>query len=786
MKLTSKTKRYPHLWGVLKEKFFSFKHDRHVFTKGERISFLATHQKCNYCGKQLTVSRMEIDHTVRLHDGGDNSDANLQALCVECHFEKTNDEQTTMVQSKTHSPFNGEMRAIVESPLSQSLAFVECTNNTEREYRRQKNRKALDFGLDDDSDDENIDYREGNVISVDINKCRANEMLYNIYNYPLFTVMDSVQEYTGQRGPGYYYVETVYFPMHGNGWYQYPMIDFCLSNNIITSDNIKYCCIASCTIPHDYFNNFIHYCREKLGDYGKLAINSMIGSFAMNMENSLWQCSKITENVNEAFDFFISDHSTFVDSNVSDRGKYYSVFKEISSTTLETEKPIYNMILELEAIELYKLSKEIESKGGKVLDLKTDCIRCSFDGDIPFTSNDGKNLDGYYFDDDCLVPKFKFETPTALNTDRKPRWLRNEQFHLQRKEWKHYQDIEGNDFTPLVHQMLDEMGSCNLQASAGCGKTTLIENYLKPELERRKLTYTVLTPTNISALLVNGSTLDKFTAKIKTKETLEKHTTNYFIIDECSMMKEVNYKLLSVIKNYHPNTNFIITGDFKQHKPVKDRVGDQKQSYYQDSHVLHELCKGNRLTLTTCRRSDDKLSKLCEHIADLTTDQFNNKVEKHHICFTNDKRKEINQHMMESVYKARKMGRGLQLSKLHYDKNSQDVELFSGMPVMSSKNIPVIKLENEQLKLDVFNNEMFTIAKIDNNYVHIKNSRVVEQVPIKSFQRCFYVAYAITSHKAQGQTYNHPFTIHEWTKMSTRCKRVALTRATKWEYVNII
>ena len=104
----------------------------------------------------------------------------------------------------------------------------------------------------------------------------------------------------------------------------------------------------------------------------------------MNVETSLWQCLCNTENVNEAFSLFLSENASFVDVNTSSRGDFYSVYKEINSISLETEKPIYNMIMDLEAIELNKLSKIIELKGGKILDLKTDCIRCLFDEEIPF------------------------------------------------------------------------------------------------------------------------------------------------------------------------------------------------------------------------------------------------------------------------------------------------------------------------------------------------------------------------------------------------------------------
>ena len=109
------------------------------------------------------------------------------------------------------------------------------------------------------------------------------------------------------------------------------------------------------------------------------------------------------------------------------------------------------------------------------------------------------------------------------------------------------------------------------------------------------------------------------------------------------------------------------------------------------------------------------------------------------------------------------------------------------MPIISSKNTPSIKVNDKKVMLDIYNNETFTIKKIlDNDNIIIKNDRIELEVPSDSFQRCLFVAFALTSHKSQGQTYNHPYSISEWEKMSTRCKRVSLTRATKYEYVNII
>ena len=42
--------------------------------------------------------------------------------------------------------------------------------------------------------------------------------------------------------------------------------------------------------------------------------------------------------------------------------KFFHVYKELESTNIESEKPIYDKILDLEAIALHKLSTLIKSK----------------------------------------------------------------------------------------------------------------------------------------------------------------------------------------------------------------------------------------------------------------------------------------------------------------------------------------------------------------------------------------------------------------------------------------
>ena len=152
------------------------------------------------CHIELTMekhkrSSFQIDHIKPYSQTQDNSESNLQLLCTNCHYDKTREEKNDnehVAISKTHSSFNKTTGDIFSSKLSQSLAFVETV------------------AVNESGDDEHC---------LDINKCRRNILYYNQYNYPQFTVMDSVQEYQGQISPGKYYIETnSYQPLRGNGW----------------------------------------------------------------------------------------------------------------------------------------------------------------------------------------------------------------------------------------------------------------------------------------------------------------------------------------------------------------------------------------------------------------------------------------------------------------------------------------------------------------------------------------------------------------------------------------
>jgi ATP-dependent exoDNAse (exonuclease V) alpha subunit len=156
-------------------------------------------------------------------------------------------------------------------------------------------------------------------------------------------------------------------------------------------------------------------------------------------------------------------------------------------------------------------------------------------------------------------------------------------------------------------------------------------------------------------------------------------------------------------------------------------------------------------------------------------EDFQNNIRKFNLCYTNKTRIKINKLWMDKQVK--KYGSGLKLKANLKNPNSQDVELLENMPIIAMKT---------DLKIDIVNNEIFTIKSIYRDVIEITNENKTIEINVKDFQYLFYVAYCITIHKSQGSTFDFDYTIHEWEKLDNTLKYVNLSRATKKNLINII
>ena len=80
------------------------------------------------------------------------------------------------------------------------------------------------------------------------------------------------------------------------------MIQYCITNNIITKENIKSVIYSSLSIPANYYNKFIDFLNKNIDD--KLCVNTMIGCFKPKVKEN-WNSLCFTSDNNVAFYHFI-------------------------------------------------------------------------------------------------------------------------------------------------------------------------------------------------------------------------------------------------------------------------------------------------------------------------------------------------------------------------------------------------------------------------------------------------------------------------------------------------
>jgi 5-methylcytosine-specific restriction protein A len=737
--------------------------ERIKITKEQKNEILKKqNHNCNLCNMKLT--KYQCDHIIPLSQNGTNELSNIQALCVQCHFEKTKEEQENgdyYALPDYASTFNKETEDIVLSKEFTRYSFIERFEDAPVKHK---------------------------AFYIDINKTRRNILLYlaeNEIRIPVFTCMDSVKPFNviDTIKEGFYFVTSInYFPLRNNGWYSHAMINYCLDNSIITKTDIKYKLESSLSVKGDYFNDIIKELMTLPYGLDKAAPNIFIGLFNKLKHNI--NRSYYTHDFRQASTYFFDNQGNGDHNNIFIENKKVGneeIFNVITSENITTDyftNIIYHLILDIEALELHKLKTIIEQKGGHMTFLNTDCVECWFKKNknpfrkIPNTDN----IDGYFWDKDKKVPKYKFEVKDEPPTyQRMKQFKHTSTFYMQEKQWIEKPDpLHDNLNHELVNEIL-ELESCNIDGIAGSGKTTLVRLILE-QLKLNNKNVISLAPTNKACRNISKETMTihKFLACFFTNKKALKtkiHNVDYIIIDEISMVKEIFYSIFLIIKKLKPTIRFIIAGDWRQLLPVKDRSNFD----YENSQALFELCQGYRLLLTKCRRADKELFDLSLNVNDIDLSKIPKEEHETSICLTNDKRKERNFYWMNKKAPRNAM----KTTKLDYDPNSQDMKIYKGLPIIARVN---------NKTYNIANNETFTVKFIDTKTkeVHIIDDKNEIKVPLNDFNKLFYPAYCFTTHKAQGTTINTPFTIYEWRKFNKQLKYTSITRGTELKNLNII
>lgn len=721
--------------------------------------------KCENCKKVLVKGEYEFHHIDPRVNGGSNNEDNIQVLCVSCHYDITQrqkDNGSYIRSNPSESSFNHEVRDIFHSDLARTHAFIEKFDH-KLTKKHKKTRK------------------------IDHNKMRRNLVIFNKFKYPVFTVMDQVEKFTPYQDKidcGMYYVETNnYFPLRGNGWYMYNMVQFCLDNVIIDEEKIIYKLIPSLTLPADYFKEFF---EEVVATFGpklnKLGPNAFIG--CLNKRGyDITKLSMTTSKDEAVYEFY---HNKGTHPEFDKETNLWMIYNRTHKEFSESRAPIHKMILEAEIIEMYRLYLEIKKIGGIPTYTNTDCITAKFKD----TRKAWKLIENTYWDDEKTVKKYKFEhKENSVLVERCARLQHAEKYFKNNREWTVIPDPINNDFSELIKTILESNKSWLVNGPAGCGKSTFIKQLMK-QIKK----YLALAPTNKACRIIGGQTIHKFLATAYHNATSLSHALHgvtHIFIDEISMVCEQFYKVFLTIKHQYPSIKFIVAGDFRQLLPVADRIGSDYD--YEHSPAIHELCDGNRIQFYKCRRSDATIFNMCkeENIGNVKWSDFNHKFCMRHICFTNMKRIQLNKDCMAKYIqmkqdevrnmsrKDNKLPQSIKCEKYEGDIHGQTVFLMEGMPVIARMN---------NRKLDIANNETFNIKSVDSKECKLIPDGTDKEVivPTELFTKYFHIGFAITCHRAQGATFDFEYSINEWNSFDERMKYVAISRATKKEYINTL
>lgn len=700
---------------------------------------------CAICN--LKAKKYEYDHIQPLSNGGTNDVNNFQILCVDCHLKKTTEEQqdgTQKIVNKIHSSFNNiALKKIIDTIYFKTYQFVEK--------------------IQDEVD--NIP-----IFKIDMKRCRKNILYYSKYEFPVYSVMDYVIEFSGNIQCGYYYVVSENsFPLRGCGWYCQALVEYCLENQIIKLDDIWYEFIPSNKLPSNYFQERIDYlinCFD-IPSFQKKCINVLVGLWGIQKKKSTY--SKFSCSEDEASQWFVDDNNKFITTHQLENGKQlFEAIYENEIAVDDNASPLYNMILQMEALELAKLEQMIIDKGGIPLDRNTDAIR--------FQRNEEININDYFWDDDKKQPKYQTEENKPLRHEAKPHFIRYNSSKMLREfscRWNTRWDMTAQEIFDMKVSML-------INGRAGVGKTYLV-NQIIELIKSTNEKYDCLAPTNKSARLINGMTLDMLnhTSILNNKKLVKwANELKYLIVDEISMVKEKFYRLLTNIKKINPKIIFYICGDFEQLKPVNDDwSGD-----YENSVALIDLCNNNKMLLTKCKRSDEELFNLCKNTSLVNVDDFKVKIETDlNIAYTHKTRIEVNEMCMER-YLMKHDSNYIEIPEDENNPKTQNVKLIIGMPIICHRTDKSLK---------ILNSDRFTITSINNEDIKFTNEMRIENqeepltIKTQLFHKYFYLAFCITAHASQGETFKEPYTIYDWRLMNKRAKYVSLSRGTNRENIQI-
>jgi hypothetical protein len=600
---------------------------------------------------------------------------------------------------------------------------------------------------------------------------------------------DETHVYDGEEEIKYgcfYYVETEqYFPFKGNGIYDYQLVQAGLDYGLITKENIKF----YMTTHHDEsMDNAVRTFIDavyKTGQ-GKELTNCLIGGFNI-MKNNVRSNPIIVDNWEEAsYYFHLSSESsqtriqTFKTDKVSREFYLIDSCKEVQRVS--NNRLVYTSIVQRANLDTYKLLRNVESCGLRIMQVKTDCVFYTYNpkkGKALKPKSKKEAQHGDYRKEDKIPEKFEVQ-------EHQPR---TERVQTDSNTWQENPHHLANEEDFYNWQNILQYNRVFIKGFAGSGKSHMIKQ-LRQHLEK----FGCVAFTHTAANNVDGQTAHSFFGLNIEKCIPEDNVVdailkryNGIIIDEINQIPKIIYRVLAALPKTFKIYGF---GDFRQEPPV------EKLEKFDalESQMFLDLFDGNVINLKKQCRSDKEFANACiqyhdtndyayiEEYIPLQTIKSNSFPipDEINITMTNAMRKRINTQLMRK--NAPEEATILKKHKTNAD--GQDMFMYEGLPVIA------IKSHKDK---NFYNGEMFLVQSFNTDEVELVFRKLNKQetrdkcinIPMDVFRKCFCPAYAMTTYKMEGATIDMPYSIWEFNHMRIKTRYTALTRTIDSNLVSI-
>ena len=633
----------------------------------------------------------------------------------------------------------------------------------------------------------------------------------NEWAIPQYTIFDTDEPYDGgDIKCGEYYIETTNVWLRWSGWKPWQLVKYGLEQKYITKEDIKRQINASYLMPNNYLTSWMEGLYKKLTTKcAKKCVNYWIGSQGKKSVVAV-KGQVIGNNLQELSRYYFGNEraiTTQIDDNL------YKVSWDTEHKYHEFNINISRHIYANQFIHLDKLRRCL---GGRLLLIKTDCIvvQCpnliKLAEDYRMANKIGDlreteipDFDRYYYDDAKIRRHIQPYQPTEEG------W--SSQIILPNKF--------NEEITKKIYDWMRKGGF--LEGDAGTGKSYAIEAFIKKMTEeagekpfREGHEYFKVAPTNSAANRISGKTFHKafkMDRQLKIAKVTAKNISNtqYIFVDELSMCGFGILNMLIQIHILNPKVIFIMSGDYKQHEPVEPHL--KLNIDYRNSRPVQELCGHRCLRLTYNHRfkQDPVLGEIMGHydngFKELDLTQFGTKKCRLNITYTNlkknfvniawmDKEKVADSPTLKDTYlKKRKVNWFFGGFGVVYDEcaiYTDDNKKHKQLKMTICPNMPIIGTKpNNDYGINIFRNGFYIVIGWNDNDILVKDEEGKEaQIPRDKFPRHFQAGYAITSHVAQGLTFDMEYSIWDWNHFyfKVNARYVALSRATNHKNINII